>query len=122
LPIAGIAALAMLAAAIPLLTRVTSAPTFLNLLVFQIGIGALLAIYLGTLPAMMSELFPTQVRTTGLSVSYSFAVAAFGGSAPFINAYLITLSGANVAPSYYLAIAALVSLAALIAARNFGLR
>jgi MHS family proline/betaine transporter-like MFS transporter len=122
LPIAGIAALAILAAAIPLLTRVTSAPTFLNLLIFQIGIGALLAIYLGTLPAMMSELFPTQVRTIGLSVSYAFAVAAFGGSAPFINAYLINLSGAHAVPSYYLAVAALVSLTALIAARNFGLR
>jgi len=122
LPIAGIGAFAMLIAAIPLLTRVTSAPTFLNLLIFQISIGALLAVYLGALPAMMSELFPTQVRTTGLSISYSFAVAAFGGSAPFVNAFLINLSGTNVAPSYYLVIAALVSLAALVAARNLGLR
>lgn len=122
LPIAGIANVAIMVTTIPLLARMASAPTFTNLLLFQLWIGACVAIYVGPLPAMMSELFPTQVRTTGLSVSYSLAVGIFGGFAPFINGLLINLSGSNIAPGYYLSSAAIVSLIALAAAHKAGLR
>jgi MHS family proline/betaine transporter-like MFS transporter len=77
---------------------------------------------MGGLPALMSELFPTRVRTTGLSVSYSFGVAIFGGFAPFINAWLIDMTGSKLAPSFYLMLAAVISLAALTAARRSGVR
>jgi MHS family proline/betaine transporter-like MFS transporter len=63
----------------------------------------------------MSEMFPTRMRTTGLSVSYSFGVAIFGGFAPFINAWLIQMTGSKVAPSFYLMFAAAVSLLGLLA-------
>lgn len=116
------ASLVILITAIPMLARVTSAPTFGNLLLFQLWIGANVAIYVGTLPAMMAELFPTEVRSIGLSVSYSIAVTIFGGFAPFINGLLIKLSGSNLAPGYYLSAAALISLMALAAARKAGLK
>jgi MFS transporter, MHS family, proline/betaine transporter len=122
LPLAGAATLAILVTAIPLLARVTSNPTFVNLLIFQVWTGAQLAIYVGALPAMMSELFPARVRTTGLSLAYSLSVAVFGGFAPLTNAFLIDISGSNVAPSYYLAAAAVVSLASLAAARSLGIK
>ena len=67
--------------------------------------------YMGGLPALMSELFPTRMRTTGLSISYSFGVAIFGGFAPFINAWLIAVTGSKLAPSFYLMLAAAISLA-----------
>ena len=120
--LAGGASLVILVTAIPMLARVTSAPTFGGLLLFQLWIGANVAIYVGALPAMMSELFPTEVRTIGLSVSYSIAVTVFGGFAPFINGLLIKLSDSNLAPGYYLSAAALISLAALAAARRAGLK
>jgi MHS family proline/betaine transporter-like MFS transporter len=122
LPIAGTATLAIMGTTMPLLMLVSSAPTFVNLLIFQVWIGAHLAIYLGALAAMMSELFPTQLRTTGLSLGYAVSVAVFGGFAPFINAFLIDISGSTVAPSYYVVTAALVSLAALVTARRLGIR
>jgi len=68
----------------------------------------------------MSDLFPTRLRTTGLSISYSFGVAIFGGFAPFINAWLIEMTGSKTAPSFYLMLAAMISIAALIAARRLG--
>jgi len=120
--LAGGASLVILVTAIPMLARVTSAPTFGSLLLFQLWIGASVAIYAGTLPAMMSELFPAEVRTIGLSVSYSIAVTVFGGFAPFINGLLIKLSGSNLAPGFYLSAAALISLVALVAARRAGLK
>ncbi|MCA6104278.1 MULTISPECIES: hypothetical protein [Bradyrhizobium] len=39
---------------------------------------------LAPLPASLSEFFPAGTGTSGLSLSYSFAVTVFGGFAPFI--------------------------------------
>src|SRR5262249_9092750 len=81
----------LLISVIPLITLVVSNPTFGCLLLAQLSIGALLAIYLGVLPVMMADLFPVEVRTSGLAVSYSVAVAVFGGFAPFVGASLISV-------------------------------
>jgi MHS family proline/betaine transporter-like MFS transporter len=70
----------------------------------------------------MSELFPTRTRTTGVAIAYSLGVTIFGGFAPFVIAWLIAATGSKVAPSYYLMLAAFVSLAALMAARRLGAR
>jgi MHS family proline/betaine transporter-like MFS transporter len=75
--------------------------------------GVLGAAYMGPLAALMSEMFPTRMRTTGLAISYSFCVAIFGGFAPFINAWLIDATSNNAAPSFYLMFAATISLVAL---------
>jgi MHS family proline/betaine transporter-like MFS transporter len=68
----------------------------------------------------MAELFPTRMRTTGLSISYSLGVALFGGFAPFTNAWLIAATGSKLAPALYLMLAAAISLVALAAAGRLG--
>ena len=117
-----VAALAILLAICPMFAWLAAVPTLGTLLIFQTMIGVLVAGYMGALPALMSELFPTHMRTTGLSISYSFGVAIFGGFAPAINAWLIEVTGSRLAPSFYLMFAALVSLVALSAARRSGIR
>ncbi len=42
----------------------------------------LMAGYMGSLPAFYVGVIPTRLRTTGLSISYAFGVALFGGFAP----------------------------------------
>jgi MFS transporter, MHS family, proline/betaine transporter len=120
LPIAFASAIAILLAIYPMFAWLQAVPTLPTLLTVQAIIGVMLAGYMGGLAALMSELFPTRLRTTGLSVSYSFGVAIFGGFAPFINAWLIEMTGNKTAPSFYLMLAALISIAALIAARRLG--
>jgi MHS family proline/betaine transporter-like MFS transporter len=122
IPIAFASATAILLTIYPLFSWLASVPTLQTLLTVQILLGFLTAGYLGAIPALMSELFPTRTRTSGLSLSYSFGVAIFGGFAPFINAWLIEMSGSKLAPSFYLMLAALISLAALAAARRLGHR
>jgi MHS family proline/betaine transporter-like MFS transporter len=122
LPIAFAAAATILLAIYPLFAWLAAAPTLQTLLMVQAVIGVVLAGYMGALPALMAELFPTRMRTTGLSISYSFGVAIFGGFAPFIIAWLIEVTGSNLAPSFYLMLAAVISLAALTAARSLGFR
>ena len=122
LPIAFAAAAAILLTIYPMFAWLAAAPTLQTLLVVQAIIGVLVAGYMGGLPALMSELFPTHMRTTGLAISYSFGVATFGGFAPFINAWLIEMTGSKLAPSFYLMLAAVISLVALTAARRLGVR
>ena len=57
----------------------------------------------------MSEIFPTQVRSTGLSIGYSIGVTIFGGFAPTIVETFIHLTGDKLAPSYYVLLAAVLS-------------
>jgi MHS family proline/betaine transporter-like MFS transporter len=113
---------AILIAVYPLFNWLAATPTLSTLLMVQAVMGVLMAGYMGALPALMSELFPTRLRTTGLSISYSFGVAIFGGFAPFINAWLIEVTGSNLAPSFYLMLAAVISLVALLAVHRLGLK
>ncbi len=122
LPIAFASATAILLAIYPMFAWLAATPTLETLLMVQAIIGLLTAGYMGGLPALMSELFPTRMRTTSVSISYSFGVAIFGGFAPFINAWLIEMTGSKLAPSFYLMLAAVISLVALTAARRLGFR
>ena len=118
LPIMFTAAFAVLLVSYPIFAWLVSTPALQTLLIVQAIIGVLAAAYMGPLPALMSDMFPTRIRTTGLSVSYSFGVAIFGGFAPFINAWLIEATGSKVAPSFYLMFAAAISLLGLLAQRR----
>lgn len=44
-------------------------------------------------PAVYAELFPTSIRTVGVGVPYSICVAAFGGTAPYLQQWLGTSLG-----------------------------
>ena len=122
LPVAFASAIAVLVTIHPLFWWLTASPSLETLLMVEAIIGLLLAGYMGGLGALLADLFPTRMRTTGLSISYSFAVTIFGGFAPFINAWLIGATNNNLAPSFYLMLAAALSLAALVAARKLGIK
>ena len=58
--------------------------------------------YSGVLPSLLSEQFPVETRAVGVAFSYSISVTVFGGFAPFVATWLISLTGDNLSPSYYL--------------------
>jgi MHS family alpha-ketoglutarate permease-like MFS transporter len=47
-----------------------------------------LGAFVGIMPAYFAELFPTEVRASGIGVPYSFIVALFGGTAPYVLTWL----------------------------------
>jgi MHS family alpha-ketoglutarate permease-like MFS transporter len=55
------------------------------------------------MPALFSELFPPEVRTSGIGFPYAFAVAAFGGTAPYIQTWAAS-SSFNFFPIYAMAL------------------
>ena len=75
----------------------------------QIAISVLIAFFSGPGPAAIAEIFPTRSRALWMSVGYSFAVAIFGGFAPYICTWLIEHTGSSLSPSFYVIACAAVS-------------
>lgn len=117
------AAIAALVLAWPLFKVLHASPTVLTLTLVQIVFGILMALYFGPLPALYAELFPTNVRTTGMAVGYNIGVLIFGGFAAVIFTWLIAWTHTTMSPSYYFMAVAVVSLiSVLFGRRRFGLR
>ncbi|WP_322056368.1 MFS transporter [Paraburkholderia sp. J63] len=117
-----VAAVLFLVLAWPAFACLVASPTFGAMIGFQLFVGILTTAYFGALPALLSDLFPTQVRTTGMSIAYNMSVTVFGGFAPFIITGLMSASGSALAPGFYLMAAAVVSIIALLRVRAIGLR
>jgi len=95
--------------AYPLFLAMEAARSFSVILAAQLVGIALEALFSGPAPAAYAELFPTRIRYTAISVPYNLAVAAFGGTAPFIATYLVGATGNRLSFTLYLAAAGLVS-------------
>ena len=112
-----VAAVSTLVLAAPLFLVLVANPSVLVLTLVQIVLGVLMAFYFGPLPALLTSMFPTAVRTTGLAISYNLGVTLFGGFAPIILTWLIRRTGSLLSPSYYLTVVALVSLLGMLVIR-----
>ena len=58
--------------------------------------------YVANLASALPAQFPTANRYGAMGIAYNFAVAIFGGTTPFIVAALITATGDDMMPAYYL--------------------
>ncbi|WP_217207911.1 MFS transporter [Streptomyces sp. AC550_RSS872] len=79
------------------------------------GAGALVGLMAGPGPAMLAELFPTNVRYTGLGLAYALSNAVFSGCAGLIITEMIERTGNVDIPAYYAAATCAVSVLALTA-------
>jgi MHS family alpha-ketoglutarate permease-like MFS transporter len=78
-------------------------PGFWNMLVvFVVGLGLYTAMT-SVAPAIMSELFPTELRGLGIGAWYNLTVATFGGTAPLV---IQSLSAAGYAQAFFWYVAA----------------
>lgn len=73
-------------------------------------VAVLLSMLQGTMPSQLPSLFFTEVRYTGLSVTYNVSASLFGGTAPLLIAWLIQFTGTNFAPAYYIIFAAVIGI------------
>lgn len=108
-----IAAAALTLLPVPLFLWLADAPSAFRLALVDILIAIPTAAYYGPLGALMSSLFPTRGRSTGLSASYNLAVIVFGAFAPLTMEWLINRTHWLAVPGIYLAIAALISFGVL---------
>lgn len=94
------------------------ASSYGNLLLIQGAMGLFMAVFSGPATAVFAELFPTNVRNTAISVTYTLNVSIFGGTAPMVCVWLISLTESPIAPAYYMALSAAMSLLAVLMIRE----
>jgi MHS family proline/betaine transporter-like MFS transporter len=86
-----------------------STGSFTLILIALITFSAIIALYSGAGVAAISEIYPMEIRYTALSIGYNVATAVFGGTAPFISTYLISVTGSNLSPAFYIIASAVVT-------------
>ena len=86
------------------------------LVVFCVGLG-LYTMMTSIAPAVMSELFPTELRGLGIGAWYNLTVAIFGGTAPLI---ITALRQAGMADLFfwYVAVGAVISFLTVLSMRE----
>lgn len=75
----------------------------------QLVLAAVLALVMGTAPAMLSEQFPRGYRVSGHAFVLNVGIGIAGGSAPLVAVALIRITHRTIAPAIYLVLACLVS-------------
>ena len=97
----------------PAFLLINASPTLPVLLGVVVVLGALNAG--GGAPAIISltEVFPAEVRATGMSLVYALGVALFGGFGQFIVTWLIAATGNAFAPAFYVIACCAATLTAL---------
>ncbi len=78
----------------------------------QLGLTILDAIPTALAITVLCEMVPTAVRCSAVAIGYNLCLALFGGTTPAIATYLVSRTGDDFAPAYYIIAGALLSLIA----------
>jgi MHS family proline/betaine transporter-like MFS transporter len=65
-------------------------------------LGLALTGFIGTMPATLPALFPTEIRYGALAIAYNISISLFGATSLPINAWLVQVTGDALVPAYYL--------------------
>ncbi len=81
-------------------------------------LAAIVAVYMSAVVTAGVEMFATQVRSSGFSIGYNVASAAFGGTTPYVVTWLTSATNNHMVPAYYLVVAAVGSLVTVLFMRE----
>lgn len=85
----------------PLFHWVQTAPSLTNLVIVYVTLSVCFGGFLGPFTTALGELFPAEIRSSGLAICYNLAVMIFGGFAQFYVTWLIHATGLPLAPVLY---------------------
>jgi len=84
----------------------------------HMALGVLLALFISVNMTVLVELLPTRVRVGGFSIGYNISVAIFTGPAAALSTYLISATGNQAAPAFYIIFAAILTLVTVLTIRE----
>lgn len=84
----------------------------------ECGMALLLSVYAGAMPALLTEMFPANIRVSAVSVGYNLTYAIFGGTTPMVAVWLIQKEGDDLAFAWYIIAAAVISLVVILFIRE----
>jgi MFS transporter, MHS family, proline/betaine transporter len=77
-----------------------------------VGIGLIAGLINGTYAVLLTDLFPTRIRFSGVALAFNIAFSTFSGTAPLVATALIGQTGSNVAPAIIVIVCGLLTLVA----------
>ncbi|HET9742018.1 MAG TPA: MFS transporter [Terriglobales bacterium] len=98
--------------------RVVAHSGVAGLWIAQLVLAALLAVVMGTAPAMLAEQFPRGYRVSGHAFVLNVGIGIAGGTAPMIAVALIDATGSRMAPAAYLIAGCALSAVAVLFLRD----
>jgi hypothetical protein len=82
--------------------------------------GACASLINGTFAVLLTDLFPTRVRFSGVALGFNVAFTAFSGTAPLVATSLIRSTGSDIAPAFVMIAYGLLTLVASFGLPRFG--
>lgn len=98
----------------PMFALMVAHPALAMLLLVLFFMALLKGAYYGPMAAVMASIFPAETRATGMALGYNIGVTIFGGFTPLVATWLINSTGNDMAPSFWVIFAAVVSTVSLI--------
>ncbi|WP_020500557.1 MFS transporter [Sciscionella marina] len=105
---------------LPLFLLLTTNPLLPVMITVMALIALIKSCYTAPNTAFKAEIFPTHIRSTGLSIGYNIGLALFGGCTQLISTGLIQLTGTALAPSFWLIATAIISTVSVCCAARLG--
>ncbi len=111
-------ALLLAVLAFPFFNALSGKTADLTLLMILAGLVA--ALVNGTFAVLLTDLFPTLVRFTGVALGFNVAFTLFSGTAPLVATSLIQSTGSTTAPAFVIVGCGLLTLASSFGLPRFG--
>ncbi|PRX33358.1 putative MFS family arabinose efflux permease [Paraburkholderia sp. BL18I3N2] len=108
----------LLAAVYPAFSVLSAHPSVSLLCAVSAFLAILVAGQIVPVLVMIPELFPREVRATGIALTYVVSASFFGGFSPLIASWIVERTGNPLAPAWYVAAACAVSLVPVIWLRD----
>ncbi len=89
-----------------------------TILLGQLGFVVIIAAFSGTLPSLLVEVAPLEVRCTVISLGFNATLGIVGGLSPLIAGWLVQQTGNSYCPAFMIMAAAPISVVALLKFRE----
>ncbi len=93
-------------------------PNEMMIMLGEMGMAILISVYLAPIPATLTEMFPSNVRVSAVSIGYNLAFAIFGGTTPMVAVWLIEKQHDDLAFAWYIMAAGIISLLCILISKE----
>jgi MHS family proline/betaine transporter-like MFS transporter len=83
---------------------ISGAPSIVSIMTVELVFALLISASNSPIPTALANLFPTEVRSTGMAIAYNISASIFGGFSPFVLTWLLHRTGNILMPAHYCAV------------------
>ncbi len=91
-----------------------------NLILLCVLAGATAGLTNGSFAVLLTDLFPTRIRFTGVALAFNVSLTAFSGTAPLLATSLIRNTGSATSPAYLMIAGAVIALLGTVWVNRYG--